>query len=358
MQRKIIHVDMDAFYASVEQRDFPELRGKPVIVGSPEGRGVVLTASYEARKSGVRSAMPGREAKRLCPQGIFVPPRFPAYKEASQKVREIFFRYTDLVEPLSLDEAYLDVTTDKKGIGSAIEIAKEIKSAIREELALTASAGVSTNKFVAKIASGMQKPDGLTFIPPSKIEGFMEQLEVKDFYGVGKVTAEKMNRMGLMTGADVKKLSLEELTRNFGKAGQFYYKIVRGTDDRPVDPSRETKSVSAEDTFTEDLLDVEKLDREIEILAERLWQRLSRYEISGRTITLKVKYHDFQVITRSQTFPEVISSPQLIASSGKQLLRLTEAGSKKIRLLGVGVSGFEVKDSSGQLSLFDEGLTS
>src|SRR6185295_7204931 len=211
--RKIIHIDMDAFYASVEQRDFPELRGKPVIVGSPEGRGVVLTCSYEARKFGVRSAIPGKEAKRLCPDGIFVAPRMAVYKEVSQHVREIFFRYTDLVEPLSLDEAYLDVTNDKLNIGSAIEIAKAIKHSIKDEINLTASAGVSVNKFVAKVASGMQKPDGLTFIHPSQIETFMEQLKVKDFYGIGRVTAEKMNKAGIFTGADLKKLSLDEMVK-------------------------------------------------------------------------------------------------------------------------------------------------
>src|SRR6201996_1349058 len=228
--RKIIHIDMDAFYASVEQRDNPEYRGKALIVGGlPEGRGgVVATASYEARKFGVRSAMPSKQAKQLCPHGIFIRPRFAAYREASQKIREIFGRYTDLIEPLSLDEAYLDVTTDKLNIGSAIEIAKQIKQAIKEELQLTASAGVSINKFVAKIASDINKPDGLTFIGPSSIEVFMEKLPVEKFYGVGKVTAEKMMKMGLFTGADLKKLSEGEMLKHFGKPGGFYYTIARG----------------------------------------------------------------------------------------------------------------------------------
>jgi DNA polymerase-4 len=352
MHRKIIHIDMDAFYASVEQRDFPELRGKPVVVGSPEGRGVVLTASYEARKFGVRSAIPGREAKRLCPDAIFVPPRFSAYKDVSQHIREIFLRYTDLVEPLSLDEAYLDVSEDKLQIGSAIEIAKEIKNAIRDETNLTASAGVSINKFVAKVASGMQKPDGLTFIHPDKIEAFMEQLKVGDFHGVGRVTADKMNKAGLFTGADLKKLSQDELVKNYGKAGIFYYNIVRGIDHRAVQPERETKSVSAEDTFAEDVLDIPLMEAELEKLSEVLFKRLNKHELFGRTITLKVKYHDFRIISRSKTFPEKINEISIIAATAKELLRQTEAGHKKIRLLGIGVSGFEDVDTKGQLKLF------
>lgn len=344
---------MDAFYASVEQRDQPDLRGKPVIVGHAEGRGVVLTASYEARKFGVRSAMPGKEAKRRCPEGIFVPPRFSAYKEASEIVRSVFHRYTDLVEPLSLDEAYLDVTEDKLQIGSALEIAKAIKQNIFDETNLTASAGVSVNKFVAKIASGMQKPDGLTFIAPSKIEVFMEQLAVKDFYGVGKVTAEKMNRMNLFTGADLKKLPLEELVKHFGKAGRFYYKIVRGIDDRPVEAERETKSVSVEDTFSEDVLDLEILDEELAVLADRLSRRLVKYELAGKTITVKIKYHDFKIVSRGHSFAERVNDTEILSSTAKQLLRQTEAGQKKIRLLGIGVSGFgEDTDDKGQLTLF------
>ena len=294
---------MDAFYASVEQRDNPELRHKPVIVGSPEGRGVVLTCSYEARKFGVRSAIPGKEAKRLCPRGIFIPPRMGVYKEISQQVREIFFRYTDLVEPLSLDEAYLDVTHDKLKTGSAIEIAKAIKQCIKEELYLTASAGVSVNKFVAKIASGMQKPDGLTFIHPSQIESFMEQLKVKDFHGIGRVTAEKMNKAGIFTGADLKKLSQDEMIKNYGKSGRFYYDIVRGIDNRAVEADRETKSVSVEDTFAEDVREVGLLEKELERLSQLVFTRLDKYKLYGRTVTLKIKYHDFKIISRSKTFP-------------------------------------------------------
>src|SRR6476620_39383 len=242
---------MDAFYASVEQRDNPELKGKAIAVGgSPQGRGgVVATCSYEARKFGIRSAMPSKKALQLCPSLIFIRPRFDAYKTVSRQVREIFHRYTDLIEPLSLDEAYLDVTTDKLSIGSAIDIATAIKKAIKEELGLTASAGVSINKFVAKIASDMQKPDGLTFIGPSTITSFMEALAIEKFYGVGRVTADKMKGMNIHTGADLKKLSEAELVQHFGKVGKFYFQIVRGIDDRPVDPSEETKSVGAEDTF-------------------------------------------------------------------------------------------------------------
>src|SRR6202012_356222 len=242
--RKIIHIDMDGFYASVEQRDNPEYRGKPLVVGgSPDGRGgVVATASYEARKFGIRSAMSSKQALQLCPHALFVRPRFDAYKEASQKIREIFSRYTDLIEPLSLDEAYLDVTNDKRNIGSAIDIATQIKQAIKDELQLTASAGISINKFVAKIASDINKPDGLKFIGPSAIEAFMEKLPVEKFHGVGRVTAEKMKNLGLHTGSDLKKLTLDEIVTHFGKPGRFYYQIVRGIDNREVQPHRETKS--------------------------------------------------------------------------------------------------------------------
>ena len=352
MQRKIIHIDMDAFYASVEQRDDPQLRGLPVVVGSPGGRGVVLTASYEARKFGVRSAMPGREAQRLCPQAVFVPPRFPAYREVSQQVRAIFHRYTDLVEPLSLDEAYLDVTNDKLQIGSALDVAKQIKQAIKEETQLTASAGVSINKFLAKVASGMQKPDGLTFIAPSKVESFMETLKVGDFYGVGRVTAMKMNAMGLFTGADLKKMTEEQLVKLFGKTGRFYYQIVRGIDERAVEPERETKSVSVENTFDADILDVAQLHKELDELSENLLKRLEKYQLFGRTVTIKVKYHDFTHVTRSKTLPEQVSEKETILNVAKELLQLTEAGRKKIRLLGVGVSNFGPPEFNPQLELF------
>ncbi len=267
---------MDAFYASIEQRDNPQYKGKPIVVGgSPEGRGgVVATASYEARKFGIRSAMTSKKAIQLCAHVIFIRPRFDAYKEASKKIRAIFHRYTDLIEPLSLDEAFLDVTEDKQQIGSAIEIARQIRQAISDELQLTASAGVSVNKFIAKIASDINKPDGLTFIGPSRIEAFMEELAVEKFFGVGRVTAEKMKAMGLHTGGDLKKLSEAELVKRFGKPGRFFFKIVRGNDDRPVQPHRETKSVGAEDTFPYDLTTLEGMDPELDKIADTIYDRL------------------------------------------------------------------------------------
>jgi DNA polymerase IV len=355
--RKIIHIDMDAFYASVEQRDNPELRGKPIVVGgSPEGRGgVVATASYEARVYGIRSAMPSKKAQQLCPHAIFVYPRFDAYKEASRKIREIFSRYTDLIEPLSLDEAYLDVTTDKLNIGSAIEIAKQIKQAIKDELQLTASAGVSVNKFVAKIASDLNKPDGLTFIGPSAIEEFMERLPVEKFYGVGKVTAEKMKSMGLHTGADLKKLREDELVQLFGKTGRFYYRIVRGIDEREVETEREAKSAGAEDTFAYDLTTIEEMNTELDRIAVLVHNRLQRYQLKGRTITLKIKYSDFRQITRSQSFAHLVGDVETIAATAKSLLLGTEPEGKKIRLLGISLSNFEEvaqKPYGIQLKLF------
>jgi DNA polymerase-4 len=359
--RKIIHIDMDAFYASVEQRDNPDYRGKPLVVGGlPEGRGgVVATASYEARKFGVRSAMPSKTAQRLCPQAIFIRPRFDAYKEASQLIREIFHRYTDLIEPLSLDEAYLDVTEDKRGIGSAIEIAQQIKQAIKDELHLTASAGVSINKFVAKIASDMHKPDGLKFIGPSSIEGFMESLPVEKFYGVGKVTAEKMKKMGLHTGADLKKLSIEEMSRHFGKAGRFYYQIVRGIDDRSVQHHRETKSLGAEDTFAYDLTEYDDMCAELDKITETVVKRLKRYGLQGRTVTLKVKYADFRQITRNQSFSKPVDDAETISTTAKSLLLASGLANVKIRLLGITLSNFGElppkpgrEDTSGQLTMF------
>ena len=339
--RKIIHIDMDAFYASVEQRDFPEYRGKPLVVGgSPEGRGgVVATASYEARKFGIRSAMPSKKALKLCPHAIFIRPRFDAYKEVSRQIREIFRRYTDLVEPLSLDEAYLDVTEDKQGIGSALEIATLIKKAIRDETGLTASAGVSINKFVAKIASDLQKPDGLTFIGPSRIERFMETLPVEKFFGVGKVTAGRMKELGILTGADLKKLPEAELVKHFGKAGHFYYHIARGIDTRSVEPNRETKSVGAEDTFAEDLDTEADLFAELAKIAATLSGRLERHGLRGRTVTLKIKYSDFRINTRSQSFQDFVDAGALL-DTAQELLRHSGWEGKKIRLLGITVSNF------------------
>ncbi|TDW96866.1 DNA polymerase IV [Dinghuibacter silviterrae] len=352
--RKIIHIDMDAFYASVEQRDNPLYRGKPIAVGgSPEGRGgVVATASYEARKFGVRSAMPSKRARELCPDLIFVRPRFDVYKEVSAQIRAIFHRYTDLIEPLSLDEAYLDVTVDKLGIGSAIEIAHAIRKAIREELQLTASAGVSVNKFVAKIASDLQKPDGFAFIGPSSIEAFMEKLAVEKFHGVGRVTAQKMKDRGIFTGADLKKLTEEELVRDFGKTGAFYYRIVRGLDDRPVQPHRETKSVGAEDTFQEDLSSLEEMAPELDRLSVIVRDRLQRHQLRGKTVTLKVKFSDFRLITRSFSLPVPTDDLELIQSTVRQLLRGVLEEPVKIRLLGVSLSNFGEPPPTVQLGLF------
>jgi DNA polymerase-4 len=332
---------MDAFYASVEQRDFPEYRGKPLAVGgSPTGRGVVATASYEARKFGVRSAMSSRKAIQLCPDIIFVFPRFDAYKAVSRSIREIFQRYTDIIEPLSLDEAFLDVTQDKLNIGSALEIAQQIKKAIKDELNLTASAGISTNKFVAKIASDINKPDGLTFIGPSKIETFVNNLPVEKFFGVGKVTAQKMNNMQLFTGADLRKLSENELVKHFGKSGHFYYKIVRGIDDREVQTHRETKSLGAEDTFTYDLTTLDEMHKELDIIAETVFRRLQKNQLKGRTITLKIKYHDFTQITRNHSYPHPVGDFETIFNTAKQLLEKVDREEKTVRLLGISLSNF------------------
>jgi len=341
--RKIIHIDMDAFYASVEQRDNPGYKGKPIVVGGgPQGRGgVVAAASYEARTFGIRSAMPSKKALELCPEVIFIYPRFSAYKEVSGRIREIFKRYTDLIEPLSLDEAFLDVTEDKQGIGSAIEIATRIRQAIYTELQLTASAGISINKFVAKIATDLKKPNGQTFIGPSQIESFMEKLPVEKFFGVGQVTAGKMKAMGLHTGADLKKLTEQRLIKHFGKSGRFFYKIVRGIDDRPVQPDREAKSVSAEDTFAHDLTTPEEMYDALETISEIVVNRLQRLSLKGRTVTLKIKYHDFKQITRSQSFDQAVITLEALTEAAKQLLAGTDLTDKKIRLLGVGLSNFE-----------------
>lgn len=351
LQRKIIHIDMDAFYATVEQRDFPEYKGKPIVVGgSPDGRGVVATASYEAREFGIHSAMSSRKAIQLCPHAIFVYPRFDAYKSVSVSIREIFRRYTDLIEPLSLDEAFLDVTTDKLNIGSALEIAQQIKDAIKNELNLSASAGVSSNKFVAKIASDMNKPDGLTFIGPSKINAFMEKLPVEKFFGVGKVTADKMKKMGLYTGADLKKLSEQELIRKFGKTGKFYYKIVRGIDDRPVQPHRLTKSLSVEDTFGKDLIATEELVAELELIAEKVAERLEKNRLKGKTLTLKIKFDDFKQLTRNVSFSAGVSDYATIITSAKELLFKVETEDRKIRLLGITLSNFGTPINPGKFT--------
>ncbi len=352
--KKIIHIDMDAFFAAVEQRDFPELRGKPVIVGGkPGGRGVVSTCSYEARKFGVRSAMPTNEAYRLCPHGIFVKARFDAYKEASNIVRNIFFDYTDLVEPLSLDEAYLDVTENHKGNPSATLIANEIRSRIFEETQLTASAGVAPNKFLAKIASDFNKPNGLTVITPDKVEQFVEELDIKKFFGVGKATQKKMHALGIKTGADLKKWPEFELVKAFGKSGRYYFKIARGIDNREVKPHRIRKSYGKERTFSEDVGDLEWVKSFLDDLAKQISDGMRKIPTAGKTITLKVRYKNFETITRSHSIAHFTNSADEIATVAKQLLELTEADKREIRLLGISLSNLNLieKDNWEQLEL-------
>lgn len=332
--RKIIHVDMDAFYASVEQMDNPELKGKPLAVGGSEVRGVVSAASYEARKFGVRSAMSGYMAKKLCPEIIFVRPRFDRYKEISKKIRKIFLDYTDLVEPLSLDEAYLDVTENKKGNPSATLIAQEIRKRIFEEVGLTASAGISINKFVAKIASDYNKPNGQKTVNPDEIEPFLEALDVKKFYGVGKVTAEKMYQLGIFTGADLKSKSLEYLEAHFGNSGQSFYNLARGISYSLVKPNRTLKSVGAERTFSTNLSSEVFMEERLENIAKELERRLQKTKIAGKTITLKIKYSDFTLQTRSKTLPYFISDKSLIAETAKELL-YQERLKESVRLLGI-----------------------
>ncbi|MBT8324428.1 MAG: DNA polymerase IV, partial [Winogradskyella sp.] len=310
--RKIIHVDMDAFYASVEQLDNPKLRGKPVAVGGSEKRGVVSAASYEARQFGVRSAMSGLQAKRLCPDIIFVKPRFDRYKEISQKIRKIINQFTDLVEPLSLDEAYLDVTENKIGLPSATLIAKKIRDKIFEETGLTASAGISINKFIAKVASDINKPNGQKTVNPEEVLEFLEALDIRKFYGVGKVTAEKMYQLGIFTGKDLKAKSIEFLSEKFGKSGVYYYQVVRGIHDSKVKPNRVRKSLAAERTFSENLSSEIFLLDKLERIAEEVSNRLDNAKISGKTVTLKIKYSDFSLQTRSKTLPYFISEKNLI----------------------------------------------
>src|SRR4051812_12964190 len=334
--RKIIHVDMDAFYASVEQRDNPELRGKPVAVGGGH-RGVVTAASYEARPYGVRSAMPSVTAKRKCPDLIFVKPRFDVYRAVSQQIRAIFFDYTDLVEPLSLDEAYLDVTEDRLGLGSARAIADDIRRRIRNECQLTASAGVSYCKFIAKLASDYRKPDGLTVITPERGPDFVASLPVARFHGVGPVTARKMERLGITTGADLREWTIPALQANFGSSAEWYWRICRGIDDREVKPDRPYKSVSAERTFDEDLRDRDRLAAELDRIAGYAWDRVQRADVTGRTVTLKVKYGDFTLITRSRSFAAPVADLEAFTAAGQALLVALHPLPKGIRLLGLGL---------------------
>lgn len=343
---------MDAFYASVEQHDNPELRGKPVCVGGGK-YGVVAAASYEARKFGIKSAMPGRMALEKCPHLIVVKPRFQRYKEISQQIRQIFQEYTDLVEPLSLDEAYLDVTENKKGIESANEIAREIRRKIFETTGLTASAGISVNKFLAKVASDYRKPNGQKTIHPSEILTFMEELPIEKFFGIGKVTANKMHELHIFKGKDLKEKSGEELIRLFGKSGQYYYNVVRGIHQSEVKPHRIQKSVGVEETFFENLLDDEAVYKELQIISDELENRLSKKEIKGKSLTLKIKYRDFSVFTRSKTQEVFYENAQDFFETAKKLWELRPYD-KPIRLLGISLSNLnteEKKQISVQLKI-------
>ncbi|HUH47778.1 MAG TPA: DNA polymerase IV [Arenibacter sp.] len=342
--RKIIHVDMDAFYASVEQMDHPELRGKPIAVGGGEKRGVVAAASYEARKFGVRSAMSGYLAKRNCPELIFVRPRFGRYKEISLLIRNIFLEYTDLVEPLSLDEAYLDVTSNKKGNPSASLIASEIRHRIFKEVGLTASAGISINKFIAKVASDYNKPNGQKTVNPEEVLSFLEQLEIRKFHGVGKVTADKMYQLGIFTGKDLKTKELEFLKQHFGKSGDYYYQVVRGIHNSSVKPDRIPKSVGAEHTFSDNLSSEIFMLERLRHIAKELEHRLKKSGIAGKTITLKIKYSDFTLQTRSKTLPYFIADKELILAQTKELL-YQERMENSVRLLGISLSNLNTGDN-------------
>ncbi len=341
--RKIIHVDMDAFYASVEQMDNPLLRGKPIAVGGSESRGVVAAASYEARKFGVRSAISGVMAKKNCPELIFVRPRFDRYKEISSKIQKIFYEYTDLVEPLSLDEAYLDVTNNKKGNPSATLLAQEIRQRIFDEVGLTASAGISVNKFVAKIASDYNKPNGQKTVNPDEVISFLEELPIRKFHGVGKVTTEKMYQLGIFTGVELKSKTLEFLEKHFGKSGSFYYNVVRGIHNSEVKSNRITKSVAAEHTFDVNLSSEIFMIEKLEVIAAALEKRLKRYNVAGKTITLKIKYSDFTQQTRSKTLPYFISDKGLILEIVKELL-YQERMKDSVRLLGISLSNLNTEE--------------
>ncbi|MDE7460365.1 MAG: DNA polymerase IV [Paramuribaculum sp.] len=337
-ERKIIHVDMDAFFASVEQRDHPELRGLPVAVGHAEERGVVAAASYEARKFGVRSAMSSAMARRLCPSLIFVHGNMARYKEVSGQIHEIFRRYTDLIEPLSLDEAFLDVTVNKPGIDMAVEIARRIKAEIREKTNLVASAGVSYNKFLAKIASDWRKPDGLCTIHPSRAYDFISRLPVESFWGVGPVTAKKMHSLGIHTGTDLREWSLEMLVKVFGKQGLIYYDFARGIDMRPVQPYRERKSIGCEHTLERDISTSAEIDLNLSIAADELAGRIARKGFRGTTLTLKVKFHDFTQITRSVSGQDVYADSQTILDAARRLAEHVGYETKPVRLIGLSVS--------------------
>jgi len=353
--RKIIHLDMDAFYASVEQRDDPALRGRPLAVGGTRERGVVMAASYEARQYGVRSAMPASTARRLCPELLFVPPRFEVYKEISGQIREIMAEYTPLIEPVALDEAYLDVTHNLKHEPLASQVARDIRAAILTRTQLTASAGVSYNKFLAKLASDYRKPNGQYVIPPGRGLAFVEKLAVGQFHGIGPVTAARLNQLGIFTGADLRARPEALLRQHFGKAGGYYYAIARAEDHRPVQPDRLRKSVGAETTFAHDLHALPDLVAALLPVATKVWAYCARAGQSGRTVTLKVKYADFQQITRSRTLLAPVASQAALEQLGEELLTALLPLPKGVRLLGLSLSSLDagaVASPSGQLTLF------
>jgi DNA polymerase-4 len=349
--RKIIHVDMDAFYASVEQRDDPALRGRPVAVGYAAKRGVVAAASYEARTFGVRSAMPSSTALRKCPELVFMPPRFEVYRAVSRQIRAIFADYTPLVEPLSLDEAYLDVTENLRALPTASATAAQIRARIFAETGLTASAGISYNKFLAKLASDYKKPNGQFVVTPGMGAAFVEALPVRKFHGVGPVTAEKMNQLGIFTGADLRRQSLDFLRQHFGKSGPWYYAIARGEDDRPVVPDRPRKSSGSETTFSDDLSDPAAIEAEVQAMADEVWTWCEKAHAFGRTVTVKIKYADFRQATRSRTLPSLVGSQESLREISIGLVRSVFPLSIGVRLVGVTVSHFEQEDEPAQLDL-------
>lgn len=350
-KRKIVHIDMDAFFASIEQKDNPSFRGKPLIVGgSPQNRGVVAACSYEARRYGIHSAMPCSKAVRLCPHAIFTRPRMDRYREISTQVMDIFRRYTSLVEPLSLDEAFLDVTSNSHNNPSASILAELIRGQIYQELKLTASAGVSFNKFLAKVASDFNKPNGLTTIPPEKALNFLAALPIRKFFGVGKVTEQKMLNLGIKTGQDLLQFKEESLVFHFGKSGSFLYNIVRAIDDRPVESSRVRKSIGSETTLSYDTKDLSEIDSILKHLAEQVGHSLTKKNVAGYTLTLKVRYQDFTTITRSQTVRSPIGSAATIITVLPRLVAATNIGTQKIRLLGLSISKL-VGDKKGPYQL-------
>lgn len=348
--RKIIHVDMDAFYASVEQRDNPDLRGRPVAVGGSH-RGVVAAASYEARKFGIRSAMPSVTARRKCPDLVFVKPRFEVYRAVSRQVRDIFATYTPLIEPLSLDEAYLDVTTNLRNMTSATEVAKAIRQQIFDETQLTASAGISYNKFLAKLASDYNKPNGQHVVTPALAAAFIESLAVGKFHGIGPVTAAKMNRLGIHSGGDLRNQSLAFLQQHFGKSGSWYHAIARGIDERAVTPDRQRKSVGSETTFAEDLSRPQDIEAGVREMLDDVWSHCERSGIRGRTLTVKIKYADFQIVTRSHTHATPIASKSTAERISLELVNGVFPLSKSIRLLGVSLSNLKSDADSGPAQL-------